>query len=90
MDVKLTVVGAVLGLAVLLPGELPAQETTTSIVAAAVRERGFICTDPQQPSQDFEASSPGEKAWIIQCDEGSYKVKFMGDTGPQVEPVLDD
>ena len=77
-------------LVLLLPDVVPAQETDGSIIASAVRQQGFICNDPQPPTRDLETSTPDEPAWIIKCDNGSYRVKFMGDTGASVEPVIDD
>lgn len=65
-----------------------ALESDTSVIAAAVRQRGFICDDPQPPTPDYETSSPDEPAWLLNCANGSYRVKFMGDTGAQVEPVI--
>ncbi|MEM7223352.1 MAG: hypothetical protein AAF495_10260 [Pseudomonadota bacterium] len=76
------------GLVLLAPDVVPAQEADSSIIAAAVRQRGFTCNDPQPPRRDFEYSTPDEPAWIIDCANGTYRVKFMGDTGASVEPVI--
>ena len=64
-----------------------AQEDPLSVVAAAVREKGHECSAPESVKPDPAHTSPGEKAWIINCGNGSYLVKFMGDTGAKVEPV---
>ena len=64
-----------------------AQEDPLSVVAAAVREKGYECSAPESVKPDPARTSPGEKAWIINCGNGSYLVKFMGDTGATVEPV---
>lgn len=65
------------------------QEDPKQIVAAAVRQRGFQCSKPESVRSDPDNSSPGEKAWIIRCENASFSVKYMGDTGPKVEPISD-
>lgn len=62
-------------------------ETTLDIVAAAVRERGFVCDRPRSVGRDPSASEPGRAAWIIECEGARYRVIFEGDTGPRVAPV---
>ena len=57
------------------------------VVAAAVPDRGHACASPESATPDPEHSSPDERAWIIRCESGSYRVKFMGDTGAEVEPI---
>jgi hypothetical protein len=36
---------------------------------------------------DKSASRPDEKTWIILCERGAYRVRFMGDAGPKIEPL---
>jgi hypothetical protein len=64
-----------------------AQETSKAVVAAAVRDAGYECMKPSSVKRDPKATSADEKAWIIQCEKGGYRVKFTGDTGAKVEPV---
>ena len=66
-----------------------AQESATVIVAAAVRQHGHVCEHPESAEPDHQNTTPDEKAWIIRCENGSYKVKFMGSRGAEVEPVDD-
>lgn len=66
-----------------------AQEAAKEVVATAVRQRGYVCEKPESVRPDPESSSPDEKAWLLQCETGSFRVKFMGDTGTKVEPVKD-
>ena len=74
-------------ISLLAPISAMAQQTPTSIVAAAVRDAGHVCKKPKQPVADPKASSADEEAWIIQCETGRYRVKFMGDRGAKVEPL---
>jgi hypothetical protein len=64
-----------------------ANEAAKDIIAAAVRGKGYQCESPKSAKPDPEHSSPGEKAWILECENRSYKVKFKGDQGAMVEPV---
>ena len=70
-------------------GAMPgmAQDDPTDLVAIAIRDHGQPCTNPTDARRDAEASSPDEQAWTISCDEGSYRVKFMGDTGAEVTAI---
>lgn len=74
----LTVLSAVPGMA---------QDDPAEVVAIAIRDHGQPCTNPTDAERDEEASSPDEQAWTISCDEGSYRVKFIGDTGAEVTPI---
>jgi hypothetical protein len=64
-----------------------AQEDPKDIVATAVRQNGYRCEEPQSAKPDPEHSAPDQKAWIIRCKNASYRVRFMGDTGAEVEPI---
>lgn len=57
------------------------------VIADAVRVHGYACEQPKSATRDAEHSSPDEVAWIITCENGRYRVKFMGDTGSRVEPL---
>ena len=71
-----------------LPALATAQETDASIVAAAVRDHGFACEDPVSASRDPADSAPDEAAWILQCKQASYRVKFVGsERKTEVEPL---
>jgi len=74
-------------LALLWPAAAAAQETPTAVVAAAVRDAGHECKKPASVKPDPKASSADEKAWIIQCEKGRYRVKFTGDTGAKGEAI---
>jgi hypothetical protein len=76
-----------LSCASLVPLGAAAQETPKTVVAAAVRDAGYVCEKPGRVMPDKSADLPDEKAWIILCERGGYRVRFMGDTGPKVEPL---
>jgi len=74
-------------LVLLWPVAAVTQETPKAVVAAAVRDAGYICEKPGRVMPDKSASRPDEKTWIILCERGGYRVRFMGDAGPKVEPL---
>lgn len=57
------------------------------VVADAVRDRGHACTKVVSAERDEAASRPDEAVWILTCSDGRYRVRFPGDTAPQVEPL---
>ena len=64
-----------------------AQEDPVGMVAAAVRTRGHECIDPKSVSPVPEHMPPDVKSWFINCKNASYKVTFIGDRAPKVEPI---
>ena len=64
-----------------------AAETDIAIVATAVRQRGYACDRPQSLRSDLQSSLPDRPAWIIDCEQGRFRVTFEGDTGARVTPL---
>jgi outer membrane murein-binding lipoprotein Lpp len=87
MTMKGVRVGAVLlGTSLLAAGESRAQSgSPADQVADAVRDRGLACTDVVSAERDAAASRPDEAVWILTCSDARYRVRFPGDTAPQVE-----
>lgn len=75
--------------AVLCANVATAQDDPKDIVAAAVRQAGYTCSEPKSAKVDSKESTPDEKAWIIQCENGAYRVRFKGDEGAEVAPVAE-
>jgi len=75
--------------AMLFAESAAAQEDPKDVVAAAVRQNGYECKAPQEISVDPKNTAPDEKAWIIRCEERAYRVKFLGDRGAEVEPLVE-
>lgn len=81
------------GLAGVLAGgiALPAgaqDEDQIDTIAAMVRQHGYACIAPTEMTPDESDSSAEEQAWLIDCENGRFKVKILGDTGAEVTPVL--
>lgn len=56
-----------------------------AVVAAAVRTHGMPCEQPQTVVADRQADTRLEKAWILRCTQGTYRVVFPGDRESKVE-----
>lgn len=56
-----------------------------AVVAAAVRTHGMPCEQPQTLLADRQADTRLERAWILRCTEGTYRVVFQGDRGSKVD-----
>jgi hypothetical protein len=66
------------------PASSPA---ATDAIAAAVRIKGYSCQTPAVISPDFAAGTRLEPVWLVNCGGDRYRVIFVGDTGPLVEPL---
>ncbi len=62
-----------------------AAQDAADTVADAVRDRGHPCERAISAERDEAASRPDEAVWILTCSDGRYRVRFPGDTAPQVE-----
>ena len=81
----------VLGMALALAGVTAAwsswAQSPVDTVADAVRDRGYACERAVSAEPDQTASRPDEAVWILTCSNARYRVRFPGDTAPQVEPL---
>jgi hypothetical protein len=66
---------------------IPQGPSAVETVAAAVRVTGAGCDEPRALEYDAEASRPDRPAWVIRCEQGSFRVIYQGDTGPEVTPI---
>ena len=57
------------------------------IVATQLRSQGYDCVDPHKAERDTSASTPGEEAWIVTCDNATYRVKLVPDQAAKVEQI---
>jgi hypothetical protein len=69
-----------------IPAHARAQDSKDTI-ADTVRDRGFRCERALSAERDQDQSRPDEAVWILRCSDGRYRVRYPGDTAPQVEPL---
>jgi hypothetical protein len=56
---------------------LAPSETAPGIIAAQLHRQGVACTTPRGAEPDAENSTPHETAWVLRCDEASYRVTLI-------------
>ena len=69
-----------------VPAQAEAQDPKDTL-ADTVRDRGFRCEQALSAEPDRAQSRPDEAVWILRCSNGRYRVRYPGDTAPQVEPL---
>lgn len=91
---RLLLLGVVAGLG--LPpmadpvGAAGAGEVSKDIIAVQIRKQGFTCKNPQSAERDPAASKPDEAAWILKCEDASYKVQLVPKQAAKVERLPED
>ena len=60
-------------------------ETPTEIIAAQIRDQGYECVKPQSAKRDVAQSAPNETVWVLDCENGSYRVTLVPDLAAKVE-----
>jgi hypothetical protein len=70
-----------------LPPAQAADETETpaEVIAVQIRDQGYACDKALSAERDVELSSPDEAAWILKCDNATYRVKLIPDMAAKVE-----
>ena len=69
-----------------VPARAGAQDPKDTL-ADTVRDRGFRCERAVSAEPDRAQSRPDEAVWLLRCSNGRYRVRYPGDTAPQVEPL---
>ena len=59
-------------------------ETAKDIVATPVRAQGHPCEQPQRAVRDEAASAPDRPAWVLQCANASYWVRYDNDEPAEI------
>jgi hypothetical protein len=61
--------------------EMPAAE----IIADQIRDQGYACNGSLTPERDPTYSRPDEPAWILDCDNATYRVRLVPGMAADVE-----
>ncbi|KAB2912301.1 MAG: hypothetical protein F9K29_19800 [Hyphomicrobiaceae bacterium] len=64
-----------------------ALENPADIIAAHIRQQGYACNDALQAIRSRRASRPNQAAWILRCDNATYRVRLIPDMAAHVEVV---
>jgi len=62
-------------------------ETPKDVIATQIRSQGFGCNQPTTAERDRLASIPNEGVWLLQCEDGSYRVRLIPHMAAKVERV---
>jgi hypothetical protein len=64
-------------------------EMSKEIIAVQIRKQGFACTNPQSATRDGDTKSD-DSAWILKCDNATYKVHLVPKMAAKVERMPDE
>jgi hypothetical protein len=63
------------------------EEVPAEILAAQIRDQGFVCNKALSAERDQKLSKPDEAAWVLKCDNASYRVRLIPDMAAKVERI---
>ncbi|HZA67495.1 MAG TPA: hypothetical protein VE592_11130 [Geminicoccaceae bacterium] len=64
-----------------------AEETAKDIVATTVRSQGYSCENPKRAIRDRAASSPDRAAWVVECANATYRVRYDNDLPAEISQI---
>lgn len=62
-----------------------AEEMPAEIIAVQIRDQGYACGKSVSAKRDEKLSRPDEAAWILKCDNATYRVRLIPDMAAKVE-----
>ena len=77
------VVTAVVGVAAVQG--VSAQEPTKDLLAAQIRDQGYLCNSPLSAKKDVRRSRPDEAAWVLRCKDATYRLRLVPDMAARVQ-----
>jgi hypothetical protein len=63
-------------------------EDPKDVIATQIRSQGFGCYEPIRADRDLLASIPDERVWLLQCEEGSYRIRLIPHMAAKVERTV--
>jgi hypothetical protein len=60
------------------------EESAMEIVATTVRSQGYPCEQPKRAVRDEAASSPDRAAWVLECANARYRIKYDNDVPAEI------
>jgi len=55
------------------------QQAPKDLIAIQIRDQGYICAKPISAYRDLARSKPDESAWVLRCENSSYRIRFVPD-----------
>jgi hypothetical protein len=63
------------------------EESAKSIVATTVRSLGHSCEQPKRATRDPGVSLPDQAAWILECANARYWVRYDNDEPAEIRQL---
>jgi hypothetical protein len=68
--------------------QMPAdEESAKDIVATTVRSQGYPCDQPERAARDPAASSADQAAWVLECANARYWVRYDNDLPAEIRQL---
>jgi len=64
-----------------------AGESPKDVLAAQIRDQGFVCDSPVRAVRDARRSKPDYEVWILTCQNATYRVSRYPDLAAKVVRV---
>jgi len=61
-----------------------AQEPTSDLLAAQLRDQGYRCNKPVSARRDLARSKSDEAVWLVKCKNGTYRLRLVPDMAARV------
>jgi hypothetical protein len=65
----------------------PDDESALDIVATTVRSEGYACEQPKRAHRDEATSLPDRAAWVIECANATYWVRYDNDVPAEIRQL---
>ena len=66
---------------------LAVEEMSAEIIAVQIRDQGYACDKALSATRDEKLSKPDEAAWILKCENATYRVRLTPDMAAKVERI---
>jgi hypothetical protein len=63
------------------------EESAKDIVADTVRSQGYPCDQPERATRDEAASLPDQAAWVLECANARYWVRYDNDEPAEIRQL---
>jgi hypothetical protein len=63
------------------------EEMPAEVIAVQIRDQGYACGKAVSAKRDEKLSRPDEAAWILKCDNATYRVRLIPDMAAKVEQL---
>jgi hypothetical protein len=60
------------------------QQAPKDLIAAQIRDQGYICKKPISAKRDLARSKPDEAVWVLRCENNSYRIRLVPDMAAHV------